>query len=195
MTNLSKKILLANAFGTLGYFSCIFSWGWAALLYVPMMLENKLVEDLILPTPAEEIARQPIISQSSPLMMVFALIVTVVVVVATVIVLIKIPIAVAKNGKAMTTKVAKSATPLITRNKPLPESKKKILTANIIKLIKLLLVIIPTALVLLGSLFELPLPYEIIVLVSGVLSLFSLFWFSLQYISARLLRIEADALV
>ncbi len=195
MKDISKRTLIVNTFGTLGYFSCIFSWGWAALLYLPMALENKYVEDFLLPTPAEEVVRQPVVSESSPFMVVFALIVTATVIIATVIVLVKIPIAVAKTAKTVTTKAADYAVPIVTRSQPLPPARKKLLTANLIKLMKLLLVIVPVGATLLGGFFELPLSYEVVVFVSSLLSLFSLLWFSLQYIAARLLRVEADALV
>ena len=195
MNNLSGKIILVNAFGTLGYFSCIFSWGWAALLYLSMLLGNKYLEDFLLPTPPEEVVQQPVVTESSPFMMLFALVVTVIVVIATVIILVKIPMAVARTGKTVTTKAAESAIPLVTKHQPLPPAKKKRLTVNLIKIMKLFLVLIPIGVILLGTFIELPLPYEIVVLISGILSFFSLFWFSLQYIFARLLKVDAGRLV
>lgn len=191
----SKKIFAANVFGTFGYFSCILSWGWVALLYLPLALENKIVEDFLLPMPAEEVARQPIVTESSPFMMVIALIVTVVVIVATIIILIRIPVALAKTGKTITTKAAESAVPIVTRHQPVPVAKKKLLTANLIKLVKLLLVVTPIGAALLGSFFELPLPYEVVIIVSGVLSFFSLLWFSLQYGLAYSFKLDLKNLV
>ena len=195
MNRQSRKTLLANTFGTLGYFSCIFSWGWAALLYLPMVLENKYVEGFLLPAPAEEVVRQPVAAENSPFMTVFAFIVTAIVIIATIVVLIKIPIAVAKTGRTVTTKAANYAVPIVTRSQPLPPVKKKLLTTNLIKLMKLLLVIAPIGATLLSSFFVLPLPYEVVVIVSSILSLFSLLWFSLQYILAHLLRVKTNALV
>lgn len=195
MNNISKRTILVNAFGTLGYFSCIFSWVWAALLFLPTLLENKYVEDYLLPTPPEEVIQQTATTGSSPFMMIVALVVTVIVIIATIVILIKIPIAVAKTGKTVTTKAAESAIPLVTKHQPLPPAKKKLLTANLIKIMKLFLVLLPFGATLLGIFIELPLPYEITVLISGILSLFSLLWFSLQYIFARLLKIDAVRLV
>ena len=165
------------------------------LLYLPMLLENKYVEDFLLPPPPKEVVQQSVATESSPLMLVFALAVTVIVIIATIIILIKIPMAVARTGKTVTTKAAESAIPLVTKNHPLPPAKKKRLTTNLIKIMKLFLVVIPVGVTLLGVLIELPLPYEIVMLVSGVLALFSLLWFSLQYIFARLLKVDAGRLV
>ncbi len=195
MKNYSKKLLLVNTFGTLGYFSCIFSWAWVALLYLPMILENKYVVDFLIPVPSEQIPAEPIITTSSPMMIIFAVIVTIVVIIATIIVLIKIPVAVAKTGKSVTTKAANTAVPLITKGHSLPNSQKKRLTVNLIKLVKLLLVLLPVGATLMGVFIELPVPYDVTILVSSILALLTLLWFSLQYIFARLLHLDLNKLV
>lgn len=193
----SKKVLLANMLGGLGYISCLMLWGWMGVLYVPMLLENENVERFLLPSTSdvESIPQVPPSSEISPIVAFIALAITVAVLIVTVIIILRAPVTITKTGKSVTTKAANTALPLIARGKPLPAAKKKLLTANLVKLAKLLLVLIPVALLGIGAFVEMPLPFEIAALVSSVLAFTSVAWFSLQYLVARWLNIKPELLV
>lgn len=191
-----KKVLLVNACGALGYIACLMLWGWTGIIYVPMILENEKIEQLLLPSQGEEVVA-PIATTTevSPIAVFLALAITAIVMIATIVVLLRAPMTIARTGKSVTTKAATSALPLIARGKPLPAAKKKRLTANLVKLAKLLLVLAPVAALSLGVFVELPLPFEIVALVSGVLALIAVSWFSAQYLLARWLGVNLDQLV
>lgn len=195
MKQISKKTLLVNTFGTLGYLACVILWAWAGVVYLPMLLENEQVESFLLPTPHES-ATTAVSSFEMPTAVTFmAIIVAVLIMIVTVVVLIRIPISVARTGKIVTTKAADSALPIITKGRPLPKKEKKHLTVQLIKLIKLLLVIVPVAISSFGMLIAPPLEIEIVMLVSSATALIALFWFGLQYIAARLLEVDLRQLV
>lgn len=195
MKKYSKKTLLANTFGSLGYIFCLMLWAWVGILYIPILLENENVERLLLPQPREEIIAPITTSGTSPVLAVAAVTATIVVLIITIIVLLRAPIAIARTGKTVTSKAASSALPLITRGKPLTPAKKRLLTTELIKLAKLLLVILPVAICSLGFFVETPLPFDMSIFVSSILALIAVAWFSAQYVAARFLAIDTEALV
>lgn len=190
-----RKTLFVNIFGSLGYISCLFLWGWTGLLYLPLLLENEYVDSFLLPDKSESVVAPMPPSEPSPALAFVALFVTALVVIATIVVLLKAPVTVAMTGKTMTTKAANSALPIITRGRKLQPDKKRRLTANLIKIIKLILLLLPVSMGLVGAFITMPLPFELRIFVSSVLALCSVLWFSLQYITARLLKVETRLLV
>lgn len=194
MASHSKRALLANTFGTFGYITCILLWMWVAILYLPVILDNNQVKELLIPA-GKQAAPAPAPVALSPVIIVFALAVTVVIMVVTVFVLLRLPVTIARTGKAVTTKAADSITPLVTHGRPLPPKEKRRLTVQLIKLIKLLLVIIPVAAALFSTFVPLALPFGLIALVSAILAALAVFWFSAQYISADMLGVKPEKLV
>lgn len=195
MKNYSKKLLLVNAFGTLGYLTCLLLWGWVGIVYLPMLLTNEHIEGFLIPTPSEEPAPVAASPEMSPGIAIAALAVTVVVIILTVIVLLRAPVTIARTGKAVTTKAAGSALPLVTKGRPLPKAEKRKLTVQLIKLMKLLLVLLPVALGFLGMIFEPPLPFDLVMFVSSTLAFIALLWFIAQYIFANILGTKPEKLV
>lgn len=189
-----KSTLLANTFGTLGYFSCLLLWVWVAILYLPLLFDNKQVKDFLIPTPVKAVPTPPLASPS-PITLIFAIAVTIVVMAVTVIVLLRVPVTIARTGKTVTTKAASSIEPLVAHGRPLPPKEKRRLTVSLIKLVKLLLVIIPVIAGLLSAFVSLALPFEIVTLVSCLLACLSIFLFSAQYICASALHVAYDRLV
>lgn len=190
-----RRTLLANTFGTFGYIFCILLWGWTGVVYLPTLLENDTVTRLLLPPESNDVITPPVSTESSPVIAVVAIGVTIAVVILTIVVLLRAPITIAKTGKTVTMRAADSALPLITHGKPLPLAKKKRLTVQLVKLVKLLIVLLPLFALLPGLIIELSLPFDIVILTSSVLALIAIFWFSLQYIIARLLAVEPSQLV
>ena len=191
----SKRALLANTFGSLGYLSSVLLWAWTGLLFVPMLLENQTVEKFLLPEPHETIIVQPSSTATSPLMITIALAVTIVVVLVTIVVLLRMPVAIARTGQTVTTKAAATALPIVTRGHKLPAKQKRRLTSKLIKLTKLLLIILPVAIGFIGVYVETPITFQLAILISSVLAMFSLVLFSLQYITAHFLAIDDTLLV
>lgn len=196
MKRKSNRAIFANIFGTIGYVFCLFSWAWVGLLYVPLLLKNKQVESFLLPPPSEPVVSYAPTVPSSPLTIMIAVGVTIAILIVTIIVFLRAPITVAKTGKAVTTKAASTALPLITKGHPVSDSKKRVVTARLVKAMKLLLVAVPALLLALLNFFVTPpLAYDIVMLVSSNLALCAVVGFGLQYIAARLFNISAELLV
>lgn len=195
MKKYPKRTLLVNTFGSLGYIFCLILWGWIGILYVPMLLENDQIGRILLPPPAQETTVVQPTTELSPVAVILAVGITAVVMVTTIVVLLRAPVTIAKTGKTVTTKAASSALPLLTRNHPISPAKKKRLTAELVKLVKLLLVFLPVVIGLIGFFIEPPLPLYLSLFVSSILALLAVFWFCMQYIAARLLGVDTTLLV
>ena len=195
MRNSSGKTLLVNTFGALGYLCCLLLWGWIGILFLPMLLENKHVEQFLLPTPSESPPVVQPAAETSPLLIVVAVSITVVVLIMTIIVLLRAPKTIAKTGRTVTLKAANSALPLVARGKELTPAKQRRLTTRLVKLAKLLLAVLPVAATCIGFIVEPPLPFDIVVFASSALAISALLWFSAQYGVARLLSVDPTLLV
>lgn len=194
MTAYPRRALLANIFGTFGYFSSLLLWVWVTIHYLPTVLDNDQVREILLPSEGQSLA-SPQFASPSLTTIVFAIIVTVVVLVVTMLVLLFIPVTIAKTGKAVTTKAANSIEPLIVHGRTLPPAQKRRLTISLIKLVKLLLVLVPVVAGLLSTFIPLVLPFEIVMFVTSILAGVSVFWFSVQYICADMLAVKPEKLV
>jgi hypothetical protein len=195
MAAYSRRALLANSFGTFGYFSCLLLWVWVAVLYLPAALGNEQVKEFLLPAEGHPVSAPESLAPS-PGVIIFAIIITVVIMAVTLFVLLRAPVTIARTGKAVTTRAAGSIEPLVVHGRTLPLAEKRRLAASLIKFVKLLLVLIPVAAGLLTALLLPPtLPYEMVMLVTGVLGLASVLWFSAQYILADILGVKPEKLV
>ena len=195
MNKYPRKTLLANTFGMFGYVSSLMAWAWIGIVYLPLLLANDEVKKLLIPTPSDTPVILAPSMPMSPLTIIFAGFVTALVLVLTVIALLRAPVAIAKTGKTVTTKAADSVVPLVTHGKQLPAAEKRRLTWQLIKFVKLAVVILPVLAACVSLLIEAPLPIEVILLVSSILSLIAIFWFALQYLSARAFGIDSQYLV
>lgn len=196
MKKRSKRTTFVNMFGGLGYLFCCMLWGWTGILYLPGLLENEHVTQLLLPAQHETVVTPTPPVETSPLMIAFAVIVTIVVIIATIVIVLRMPVTIAKTGRSVTTKAAASALPLITHGHQLPPAKKRRLTVHLIKLAKLLLLTLPVALCYAGTFFiELSLQPDLALLISSSLALGALLWFTAQYLLADMFSVDNQYLV
>jgi len=194
MANYSKRALLANTFGTLGYISCLFQWLFVALLYLPLLLDNEQIKHFLLPEEVKETAPIVTAGPPSPLLIGFAIIFTIFMLVLTVLLLVRAPLSIARTGKKATTKTASAIVPLVIHH-PLSPAKKRRITSQLVKAIKLTVILLAFVLGFLSLLTPTTLPFDIIMFGSATLAIGSLVWFSAQYLSARALKVPLDKLV
>lgn len=194
MATISKRALLANTFGTFGYISCLLQWLFVSLLYLPLLLDNEQLKSFLLPQPAPQPTQVIAASEPSPFLIAFAVVFTILMMIFTIFLVLRAPFAIAKTGKTITKKTAEAIVPLVVHH-PLSPAKKRILTVRLVKIIKLIIVIVPLLISLSALLVSLALPQDVTLFVSASLAIGSLAWFSLQYVSARLLRVRLDKLI
>ncbi len=191
---MSKRLLLCNTFGTLGYMSTTLQWAWLLVVSLPLFTQSKIAE-LILPS-QQPTPIQPVTLQGPSQLWVFVgLVVSIVVIVATFFVLLRLPVSVAKTGKKISDKSAAAVIPVVTRHKSITKKAKKKLSLRLVKLFKLALIIAPLGLLLLTYFIQTTLAHDIVLFVGAFLTIGSLLWFSLQYIVARLLDVAPQLLV
>lgn len=186
----------SNFFGGLGYISIIGQWLWTIALVLPTLLENDSFKQFILPDQSAT-AQSPVtvFDENSLFMIVVAAAVTVVVLIATIIILIRLPIALVRTSQKTVTTAAETIIPTITHHKPVSKKKRAVLTARIRTYIKLALAIIPLLPLLFVSSSSSGLDSDIALLIGAVLGIGSLIWFSLQYGSAKVLKLPFENLL
>lgn len=187
---------LANTFGGLGYLSLCFQWLWVGAALLPSLLENESIRTFLIPDPSQPIiTSQPLESTLSPILLLLSIIITVVVVLVSAIILIRLPIAIAKTGKKTVQSTAEAIIPVVTHHHKLPARKRRILTAKIIKYIKFTLCILPILLLFIFiSFVTSQISNELLVLIEAILTIGSLLWFSLQYLTARWQKVTPENL-
>lgn len=195
MSHHSAKVLITNICGALGYMFCLALWGWTGVLYVPMLLQNERIEQLLIPSSDQPATAPEAPVSPSPITTVLAVAITVAVLIITIVIILRAPKTIAVAGKSVTTKAADAALPLIAKHQKLTPAKKQRLTAQLIKLIKLLLVVLPVIIGCIGAFVELPLSFSLAMFVSGVLAICALLLFSVQYIAAHVLGVDSKLLI
>lgn len=190
-------MLLVNTFAVFGYLSLCFQWLWSGVAIVPALLKDPAIRDFIIPKQNPIITPQvPSDDGLSPLMLVIAIAITIFVIVVSAVILIRLPVAIAKTGKKTVSSAAEAIIPVITHHQKIPPKKKKILTFELVKLIKLTLCVLPIIFLLISTqLTNSQLPDDLLVFICSALTIASLAWFSLEYIFARVLKVPTERLL
>lgn len=188
----SRKTLIVNIFGALGYLSVTLQWLWVTALLLPTLLDNKTVQYFLLPHPNTEPQSSLVgpITSSSLITTVIAVGVTVLMIIITIILLVRLPAAIAKTSKTATTKTAEAALPVFTHHKQLSPVAKRKLTIRLIKVIKFIVILAPLCALIACFFAPIQLSIEIAILVECCLAISSLIWFSLEYLVAYRLRVK-----
>ncbi|MNQ07679.1 hypothetical protein D3C85_204650 [compost metagenome] len=193
MSHLSKRVYIANLFGTLFYLSCLLQWMWAALPYMPWIVRIAELLQAPVAAPAEP-ANVPVITSSPPSMTLVIItgIITVAIIVATIYVLIKIPTAVAKSGQKITQNASARIVPIVTHHTKLTPKKRRRLTARIIIYLKLIVCTTPIILSACAFTINTSLDYAIIMFVAAVLGIGSFTLLALQAFFAKWLKLKPE---
>lgn len=143
----SKRTLVVNTFGTLGYISVIFQWVWSLLLLAyPLITASP---DLFLQqhTPKNTTPLE-IAPAFSPLLTVIAIATTVLILIATTIVVARLPKTVGQGASRLTKTTAKSILPAVARHKKISKKERQRLSYRIILVLKAILVGVPLVVLL-----------------------------------------------
>lgn len=186
-----KRLIVANAFGTLGYISIIFQWLWSFLILVyPVLIAQP---DFLFPADQPTFVQDNTAVAASPLVVAIALAATVVIMAITAVVLFRLPKTIGKKGAHITKSAASTVIPVVTHHKKLSKKKRIQLSYQIILGIKLLLIVAP--------LFALPFAQPIEQIGTEVIWAMALFcatcstsYFLLQQIIARVTRVDTEKL-
>ena len=185
-------LAIANTFGTLGYLSILLQWTWALLLVCYPFLTAD--HSFLLPdAPTRPLPSTDSTVTSSPITAIIAIAATAFVLVITVIVVAKLPKQIGKGGAKLTHQTAETLIPIVTKHKPLPKKKQRVLSYRLTLILKAALTIIPVL-----CLFWVQSPYPLTTSVVWTIGLFCASW-SVIYIAVQqavglLVKIDTRAL-
>jgi hypothetical protein len=191
-TKRNTKRNVANFFGAFGYLFCFLQWLWVVLLYFSVIQSVIL---LVTPSADSHVEQTsaPIITLPSSLSMVILAVTVAVMIAVTVYAFIKIPTSIVKTGNKVVHKTAETMTPLVVKAQHKKDTKKfrDKITAELILIIKLLLIVIPVALTV-GSvlLAEQSVNYSIALIIGATFACFSVIFFAVQYALAGMLHVK-----
>ncbi len=180
---------IITSLGAFGYLFCSLQWLWVALLYFSVIQSAIL---LVAPPAAPPVAQTHTTALPGPIEMVIFAIITAIMIILTIYALVTIPSTIAKTGNKIVYKTSEAITPVILRAQHKKETGtlRDKLTPKIVLFIKLLIIAVPFVLTALSHLLTKPMISDSIAMtIGGGLALLSVFFFGVQYMAVRILRI------
>ncbi len=189
----TPALAFANAFGALGYMSLIFQWAWALLLLSYPYIESGEMSAFLLPKhqqpPATAATPEPV----SPLLTILAIIVTAFVLALTIFVIVRLPKTIGLQGSKAAKATARTVIPILTHHQPISKKERIRLSYRLVMLLKGIAIILPLCTIPFAT-RAIPLPHSLIVAVTIFCATCSVIWFGLQYLVARLKRLDISRL-
>lgn len=192
----SIKPKIANFIGAFGYLFCFLQWFWAVILYsgyfkpVAEFLNHNDVSTI----PAPIVPVQPM--SGLPLTVATVIIVTAMII-FTVYIMFKMPSIILKSSKNVVHETAETAAPIVAKFTHKKETKKLHikLTARLVVAIKAGLIILAILAMALSKLVEKPVfDYKIVIIIGLWLAGCSIVLFAIQYLIAKLLKVDISKL-
>ena len=96
----SRRLLLVNTFGTLGYLSLLLQWAWTAIILLYPLLQSGAIQRMLTPKqPAKPIEAHPeYYSDAAPFIAAISVIITIAVIVISVVTILGLPKKIGKTG-------------------------------------------------------------------------------------------------
>lgn len=188
-----KRVLLANAFGALGYMSVLFQWTWSLLLIGYPFLVN---HPEILNAPQQQTAVVTPLEISpafTPFAVLLVSVITIAIVVAAIFTLMQLPKTIGLTGARITQRTATTIVPLLSHHKKLSPKEKKRFSFRVVLALKLVLAVAPLALLPFAQPFQ-GITLQIMWFLGTFAALFSAFYFGLQLLTAYLGKIDRSKL-
>lgn len=191
--NFKKNI--ANFFDAAGYFSCTFQWLWVFLLYFTLIesFARFFIQDN--PTKTVEPATANGVVNNGSLSVIIVVVITIIMGIITVYILLKMPSIIAKTGKTIVHQTADNIAPVVlqAQNKQDTKKNRTRLSARLVVVIKLLLVILPIVLAVFSIYLDQQIvDFYIVIIVSFWLASFSIMFFAVQYLTAKLFKLREN---
>ncbi len=143
MTKVRIRRLFAQAFLAIAYLIVTLQWLWMLAIGLPPLIEAGAFDSLAPPTQTEQPATQVYPAEFSPVLTIFAGVITLVFLGLTAVILIKLPKTISQTGDKIVHQATEVVIPVITHHKKLPARKKRELSYRIMIVLQLTLVLIP----------------------------------------------------
>ena len=188
----SRRLLLVNTFGTLGYLSLLLQWAWTAIILLYPLLQSGAIQRMLTPKqPAKPIEAHPeYYSDAAPFIAAISVIITIAVIVISVVTILGLPKKIGKTGAKITHSTADI---IVAKTPPLKKhtAKKRNLNLSykLIIGIKLALTILPAVLLLFAPQIA-RLPHQVIITVGNFCLTVSIIYWLIQYSLAKILHVS-----
>ena len=180
------KRAIANIFGTLGYMSLIVQWLWAGLtLGFPLFASDEF-RTVFLPEPTTPAEPAVSVSIPEPIAIMFMVLALIFAIGITIYMIVAVPRTIGRVGKKVTVKSAEKIVPYVTHHKHISKKRKKTLLERITWSVKLALLALPILALLIPVSDDLGLAGEVVTGVGLLCAGFTLAWFGLQFLVAKL---------
>lgn len=189
----SRKVVVLNGLGTVGYVACAIQWLWTVMILLPLIIHSSVFTFFTPTTPTQPTT--PVETTSSGavpvIITIIALCIGVVIILgALYIIFFKLPKSIARTGQTVTHVPATTLTPLIIEHTHLPQKQRRALPVLLIAFLKLLLVFTPLCLLFFAQQLSLALSFELIMFVGIIIFAWSFLSFALQFALSQLLKVD-----
>ena len=144
----SRKLALTNAFGSLGYLSVLFQWVWRVIIvfYSVFFLDQP---SWLMPVAVPENQQSPTmnVDVDPQIGIAIAVVVTLIMIGATLYAIYLLPNTVGKKSAELTHRTAELVVPAITQHKKTTAKQRNWLTFRVVTVAKLLLILLPLAII------------------------------------------------
>ncbi len=190
---------VANFIGAFGYLFCFLQWLWVVILYsgyfesfsnlLLNQIDTESISKPITPTVTSSISGMPLT--------VMAIIIISVMIIFTIYVIFKMPSIILNSSKNIVHETAETAAPIVAKIAHKKETKKVHikLTTRLVIAVKAGLIVLAILAMALSKFVEKPVfNYEIVIIIGLWLAGCSIILFAIQYLIARILRVDVSKL-
>lgn len=173
----------ALGLNTLGYLSLLAQSVWLLIQFMPTLINSETISDLDAFNAPRDLPVAQIPDQLLPGATMFSAFAIALVLLATIYVLIKSPPKLAKRAESSVHESSQHITPKLIKTHQVTKKQRLVLTRRIQLTIKLSLALITFGLLWTVEVLQSPpLPLNIVLIIGGLLLVFSLLWFGLAYL-------------
>lgn len=184
----------ANVFGALGYMSTLTQWLWTGILVAyPLLTKERL--NALLPeasTPVQTSTVAIDYGSFTPVITILAIAASLLIVTMSIYLLIKLPSQIGKKGQQLTKATATGVLPVVRRH-PLNKKQRKRLIDRITWWVKIVFILLPIAGLLFAS-SDTGMSKTVIMIIGALCAFWTSFCFLVQFVIAKLYRLQAETI-
>ena len=177
---------IANIFGSFGYLSVIIQWLLFVAIIIFPLLQSSGVKRIFLPQQSSMPSTQTIITLPAGVQIALGVAAVVFCILVVIYAIYAIPRRIGRVGQKLTQTSAATTINRLGHTKRLSEEEKAQITFSITWSIKILLTLLPLALLLLPLDNSIGLTRSMVMIIGLIAAGFSLFWFCLQFLAVTL---------
>lgn len=137
----SKRLVVVNTLGVLGYLSALLQWAWAVLIVGYPLLESRPV--ILFPEASTVKVPATDFGSLSPVVTFVVLAMTAAILIVCAVMIARLPKTIGKQGARVTHGAARKLTPVVMRHTHSPKKDERTISRRLVLIIKACLVLLP----------------------------------------------------